>query len=262
MDSEGEPVQEMSAICIKTETLQIISAFHRYARCPQPDGDIYSRLYIHGLNVDYLNRHGLPSSCELVTEFCRWIDKLPRWEKYYFFANNPTMERKLIPYLTIDDICLTQWTKRIHTKAHKMAKAAKDNSAFVLDCYCPADAHNMYKNTSSSRRPECSLTPSQLAKLSSGYHCSLYEVLECYFTYCHRALGNKNDELYYKCIFTFFSLNIFDNQVLLWGKWGENIYELVMLRYQSRINESVKCRFNSLGNKTSFIEGWCRRLRM
>lgn len=190
LDSEGEPVQELSAVCVNTQTLQIISAFHGHAMCPMPDKDYFSRRFIHGLDVNYLLSHGSPSPRDLCTDLCRWLDQLPPWCEFHFFANNPTMEKKLFPYLIINDINLPRWVERVNSKAHIMAKAAKDNSTPVLDHNCPRAAHASYISSSSPfRRPQCSLTPSQLAKLSSGYHCSLYDVLECYFTYCHRALG-------------------------------------------------------------------------
>ena len=187
IDSEGEPVQELSAICVNTETFQIISVFHRYAQCPLPDEDYYSRRFIHGLNIDFLMCHGFPSVRELTSALCRWIDNLPRFHNYFFFANDPTKERHLFPFLHIEDVKLPQWRVRIHTKPHIMAKAAKDNAASVLDCSCSATAvHSAYDP---SHRPECSLSPSTLAKLSSGHHCSLYDVMECYFTFCCKALG-------------------------------------------------------------------------
>ena len=178
IDAEGDPVQELSAICSKTNW-DIYSVFHKYAACPT-NVDWYSRYYVHGLRKSLLQRYGLPTERDLCREFCHWIDSLPSHYNYIFLANDPRKECHFLPMITIQDVNLPMWKERVTLASHQDALAAKQQCLSICGKKCCAAMHSSYSPT---RRPECFPTPTltQLAKLNHGYHCSLYDALECYF---------------------------------------------------------------------------------
>ena len=190
IDCEGEPIQELSALCAYGDTLEILSVFHQHAKYPtqdeEEDEDWFSRDHIHGLNLDFLQQHGVSSSRQLTTNFCRWIDGLPLFCNFIYFANDPMKERREFPYLKIFDIGLPPWAYRDHLQCHRMAISAKNKCATVLHHFCPPIAH------SSFQQPQCSPLPTfsdtKHAKLKFGYHCSLYDVLELYLYYSYLGL--------------------------------------------------------------------------
>ena len=70
IDCEGEPIQELSALCASADTLEILSVFHQHAKYPtqeEEDEDWFSRDHIHGLNLDFLQRYGVSSTRQLTT---------------------------------------------------------------------------------------------------------------------------------------------------------------------------------------------------
>ena len=140
---EGDPIQELSALCVRTDTLQIVSVFHEYANCLTSD-DNYARHNIHGLDTEFLSVNGFPSLCELTSNFCQWIDLLPAHHDYVFYGNNPSKLMQSIPFLIICKFELPQWKDRIHLQSHKMAVDAKKVCATILDKKCPSEAHDEY----------------------------------------------------------------------------------------------------------------------
>ena len=190
LDTEGEPVQELAAICVKPgdnaddDSWTVYSTFHDYAAFSSTtDVDWFSRRNIHGLSFTFLKQYGHPSEKDLCAQFCRWIDSLPSECSYKFFANNPTKERHLLPWLSIADLPLPPWKDRVRLSSHQEAVTAKQQSLSICGHQCSESAH------SSFRRPQClslshpsssTALSTKLAKRSHGYHCALYDSLELY----------------------------------------------------------------------------------
>ena len=189
VDCEGIPLQELGAICVDWDTLQIYSVFLNYCMCPLPETQscAFSRRHIHGLNIDFLQQCH-PTSDELITDFYRWIDHLPSDFEYLFFANDPSMEKKLFPLLRFYDVCLPPWLDRVHLRSHKLAYDAKQYDAPLLDKQCVASTVHSAYNPFPHRRHTA--TPSQLAMLESGHHCALYDTFECYLYQVFKRLND------------------------------------------------------------------------
>ena len=178
IDAEGEPIQELSDICSRTNW-NIYSVFHMYADCAiYPDPDSYSRRHVHGLRRSLLIRYGVSTERDLCREFCRWIDSLPSHCDYIFLANDPKKEYNFLPMIKIYDVHLPIWKERVKLQSHQDAIDAKRQCRSICGKKCSAAMHSSYYP---SRRPECSLSPTQLAKVNHGFHCSLYDALECYY---------------------------------------------------------------------------------
>ena len=64
-------MQELSAIEMCYNTHEIIDVFHEYAKTD--DNDTFARSHIHGLNMDYLKRHGHSSEQSLIRVFKNWL---------------------------------------------------------------------------------------------------------------------------------------------------------------------------------------------
>ena len=182
IDLEGDPVQEMSAICVRSDW-SLYSVFHMYADLPSDmDTDYYSRQFIHGLSREKLKECGVPSERYLLRKFSLWLNSLPSHHQYIYFANDPAKEYSFLTMLpSIRDVCLPMWINRQKLASHQDAIIAKEQSLSICGKKCSAAMHSSY--SPSFRRPECSPspTPTQLAKLEYGFHCSLYDALECYY---------------------------------------------------------------------------------
>ena len=188
VDTEGVPVQELAAICVNWDSFQIYSVYLDYAMCalPETQSCAFTRRHIHGLNLSFLcDRHS--SSSDLISNFYHWVDLLPNDFDYLFFANDPTMEKKLFPHLQFFDVRLPPWVDRIHLRSHKLAQDAKKNSVSFLNKHCSASAvHSAYKPLHCSTH---TVSPSQRAMLKSGHHCALYDAFECYLYQVFKRLS-------------------------------------------------------------------------
>ena len=71
VDTEGNPVQELAAICIN-DTSDIIDTYLQYCRCSFSD-DLYARKHVHGLNPVFLERKGFHCTSDLLHDFMFWI---------------------------------------------------------------------------------------------------------------------------------------------------------------------------------------------
>lgn len=182
IDSEGEPVQEFSAIYVSADGTNVLDVFHRYVQYPYPnyDYDSFSRRYIHGLDCDFLFQHGLPTEGDLVTTFLEWLEHHPYTAIY---AHAPAKEKKLFAAATsasllIRDISLRPWKDRRFESSHRKALAMKINCVPVCGVTC--SAHNSVcwraKNVKTPSAADC-------AKMDFLHHCSLYDCIECLFFY-------------------------------------------------------------------------------
>ena len=148
------------------------------------DPDWYARRNIHGLSPFMLKRYGVSTEKDLCDAFVCWIESLPLQYVYQYFANDPRKERELLSCLpSINDVCLPRWSERVNLASHQEALDAKRLSLSICGKRCGVAMHSSY---SPFRRPVCaypspSSSSTQTAKQQYGYHCSLYDSLECYY---------------------------------------------------------------------------------
>lgn len=172
VDSEGTPMQELSALEMDFNTREIVDAFHAHAYSPEPDA--YARNHIHGLSFDFLRKHGYPKPYQMIDAFKTWL----RGKNYLLiYGNNPTKEVKDLK-LNISDIDLDKWAVRTHRPYHKISFLFKKFNIPISSKRCYDEAHSAYKNV--IVRPH---NMSDIAKRAHGHHCSLYDCYEMYLCY-------------------------------------------------------------------------------
>lgn len=173
IDSEGDPVQEFTAIYVDEKTATIVDVFHQYVRYPfYCDKDVFSRLHVHGLNRHYLSTYGLHGENELVNHFFKWLKTHPYSSIY---AHAPAREVNLLSPLSVTDVHLKPWAQRTKCLSHDIALRAKLCKYPICGITCSAHADFLawqpkHVNT---------LTLTDHAKLSFSHHCSLYDCIEC-----------------------------------------------------------------------------------
>ena len=188
IDSEGEPLQEFSAIYVHEQTHEIIDVFHRYVQYPSAtvcDGDKFARLHIHGLNVSYLSIHGLRNEDDLLCEFNAWLKSHPFTSMY---ANAPSKEKKLL-HMSITDVCLKPWKERCLLSSHQTAFSMKMNATPICNVICTA--HSSFRGWK-PKRVYC-MSPTDIAKSNFAHHCSLYDCVECHLFYIECNYSASND---------------------------------------------------------------------
>ena len=174
IDTEGLPVQELAALCLK-DGFEIIDGYVQYAQC-SPSIDSYSRKYIHGLNVHFLQKHGFPNEMELAANFKTWLKKYPNAA---LFANNPSHERKLLHLPNIQDIGLPNWCNRWKLPSYQLALSAKNRCEFIKDFSCNISIIHSCFHPSIVNHKNSEKT---LIKKKHGVHCAFYDCLElCLF---------------------------------------------------------------------------------
>lgn len=171
MDCEGTPVQEVSAIEMSYETKEILDVFHAYAKCDYYKDDIWCRNHLHGLNPDFLERHGVKSEAVLRQDLRHWLAK----KNYFYIYVNAAQKESNFLFHDMIDIELPSWIDRVKLVSHKVAFRFKQLNAAVLRTVCPEEAHSSYKSHCPQIR-----TQTQKLKAFHGYHCSLYDAYELY----------------------------------------------------------------------------------
>ena len=175
VDSEGEPIQEFSAIYVHPQTMEIVDVFHHYVIYPYSnDGDRWARRHVHGLTLSYLSDHGLFDEKELKRKFHHWLSSHP-YEAIYGHA--PRKEEVFL-HVPITDICLQPWKSRRSVLSHRLALSLKKNDIPICGVQC-SSAHSSYISWRPKNRH--SLTSADCAKFEFGHHCSLYDCAEMYF---------------------------------------------------------------------------------
>ena len=174
---EGAYVEELAAIQIDAESLQIVDVFHAFAKSTREDQ--WARKHCHGLNKKFLNENAeYENSQELVKGFMGWLKGKKVLE---FFANNPCMERHWLPRIRIDNLEMPSWAKRDFTAPHVMALQFKRQWAAVFNRRCCAEAHSSFWKVS-----HCSGNEAKESAMKRwGAHCALYDCLEEYFFYLY-----------------------------------------------------------------------------
>ena len=177
LDSEGSPIQELSAIQIDAMTREIVDVYHGYA-CSE-ESDTWARRHVHGLNQTFLTNNGHASESALIAHFRKWLRGK---DVLAFYGQAPQQERERIQ-TTIHDMNLPPWAKRITRDYHSVANAFKVGEVPILHTHCPvALAHRDF-----SGYPLKRMTDTEVAKHEHGVHCSLYDTFELYLAYVMNA---------------------------------------------------------------------------
>ena len=174
VDTEGTPIQELSALEMRLHDRQIVDVFHAHAYTTEKDE--WARKRIHGLSLTFLKEHGYSSEAELVSVFKNWLRP-----KHYLnvFANAPLKERKVLS-LNICDIALPCWVERHNQPYHQIAQCLKNINVSFLEKSCCREAHSAFVGFDKTHTDK-SLT--MKAKERHGYHCSLYDCIEMYLCF-------------------------------------------------------------------------------
>ena len=169
---EGTTIQELSAIQMIAQTLQIVDVYHAYA--VSTVNDFWARNHIHGLNSSFLSENGFPTEEALIQNFRTWLRGK---NVLIMFANDPMKENTSLK-LNIQDMELPPWTQRISLPSHTVSSSFKTNFIPILDKRCCKAAHNNFVNF-----PILKGNDTEFAKSRHGFHCSLYDAYELYLTY-------------------------------------------------------------------------------
>ena len=139
------------------------------------EADQFSRLYVHGLNTSYLEKHGYTSESGLITAFKKWLMNKPYIE---LVANAAYKEAKAL-CLRIRDTGLSRWSDRQFETPHIIALKFKQLMLPIKDNYCCSlNSHSFFQKAVISKNFETSR-----AKQRHGFHCALYDVYELYLGY-------------------------------------------------------------------------------
>ena len=181
VDSEGDPVQEFSALYVNEVEHIIEDVLHCLVCYPSDfsvDHDYFARYHIHGLDRTILSQRGLCDADEVRELFYRWLKSHP-YDAIYGHA--PAKEKDFLGLSTIHDCQLKPWKERIHCKSHAIAVNMKRFCVPICNINC-SDVHRQFKGWKSSRKGanEYLLTATDVAKQDFGHHCSLYDCVEIF----------------------------------------------------------------------------------
>lgn len=170
VDSEGEPVQELAAICVDIMNHRIKDVYLKWAKIPAAfiDVDWFSRRHIHGLNRVFLRQHGFENEEALVADFQTWRQQFTINE---IFAHAPAKEEILLS-CSITDVKLPPWADRYKSHHHRLALSMKTLNLPVKDTICKRfETHDEYEGWKEIR------TKGDLARQEYSHHCALYDCL-------------------------------------------------------------------------------------
>lgn len=174
VDSEGDPLQEFSALYVNECTFEIVDVFHHYVKYPFiEDYDAWSRRHVHGLDINFLEQYGYDCEHDLLSAFNDWLKHHPHDS---MFANAPKREEELLGF-PVSDVSLPPWKDRVSCLSHRLALSLKQNAISICDVTC--DAHGSFLKWRSNHPFQ--MTPTDFAKQEFGFHCSLYDCVEIYF---------------------------------------------------------------------------------
>ena len=175
LDTEGLPIQEVSAIEVDIETRKIVDVYHQFARVDWTE-DYYSRCYVHGLDTVFLANNGFRCEDHLLKDLKKWLQ---RKSFRYIYCNDARREGMLLEPYFVEDLPLPPWVTRIREPYHVIANMHKKLNIPIRDTSCVEGAHKSFQLL---QRRDPSGT--EKAKAEHGHHCALYDAYELYLYYC------------------------------------------------------------------------------
>lgn len=173
MDSEGWPIQELSALAMDRNTHEVVDVFHGHAYTEEEDS--FARRHIHGLNRDFLINKGFHHHSQLINSFKEWL----RNKNYLIiYGNAPSSEMAALE-IEVSDIYMDKWAERVKQPYHQVALRFKNLFIPICGKSCCKQAHSSFQYII-VRRPN---NESDIARRQHGFHCSLYDVYELYLFY-------------------------------------------------------------------------------
>lgn len=172
MDTEGTPIQELAALEMKSQTREIVSVFHGYAKTELTDS--FARNFVHGLNPLFLKQEGLDSESDLIAAFKDWLST-----KSYskLLSNGPDKECKALS-IKVENFPLLPWRERKNEMSHQLALRFKKLQVAILGRQCLSTSHSSFICA-----PSCKNDETYEAKNEHGHHCALYDSYELYLHY-------------------------------------------------------------------------------
>ena len=178
MDSEGEPLQELSAIQVDFDTFEILDVYHAHASCERGT-DFWSRKYLHGLNPTYIKENGFSCESVMISDFHNWLSK-----KNYFRIYGNDVRRECNKFsLNLTDLKLPVWIERVKQSYHSVSNRYKELNIPILHTSCSKRAHTCYVEPDQSWFK----TKTQNVQADHGHHCSLYDAYELYLLYVFKS---------------------------------------------------------------------------
>ena len=115
VDSEGEPIQEFSALYVNNDTCDIVDVFHYHVKYPfNCDFDWKARRCVHGLDLKFLSQHGISDIEELKLSFSKWLETHPY---HAIFAHEPRKEREFLNF-PIQNVCMLNRGQNVLRNCH------------------------------------------------------------------------------------------------------------------------------------------------
>ena len=177
IDCEGNPVQEFSAICMDSKSMEIVDVFHHFITYPfVNDHDWWARRHVHGLSLEFLSANGLKDENALKTKFFEWLSSHP----YTTIYGHAPHKEKVLLNLDVSDLSLLPWRLRRDNLSHRLALSLKKNARPILSVHC-AEAHSSFICWQPTHRRDFSET--DFAKMEFGHHCSFYDCAELYLDF-------------------------------------------------------------------------------
>ena len=172
-------MQELSAIAMRESDQTVVSVYHRFAYCP-PHKDEWSRRHVHGLDPSILIHIGFVNETYLISDFKRWLSG---FHIVKILGNDSEREAATLQ-LHIDNLYLPCWVDRVRQDYHMHCDQKKFRDEMIFDmAICFGERHHLYRPPSHCNTRN---KATYIAKLSSRWHCSLYDVYELYLYYCQQ----------------------------------------------------------------------------
>ena len=183
---EGASVEELAAIQMSAESLQIMDVYHGFCRSKLTDE--WGRRHLHGLKRNLYELYPVFDSRQsLLQDFKKW----KRGKNVLcMYANDPGKELRELNLWhdsrkepreknwAIRDIGLPVWEQRVGQASHEMARQWKKKWVPVMNKRCCSLVHSEFRYY-----PVYRGNKTETAKARWGPHCALYDCLELYFSY-------------------------------------------------------------------------------
>lgn len=179
IDLEGARQDWVEASVLICDKVNIIKSLHMHARPVDEALHQTSAKYCHGIKLSALKACTNLSSSQLQEAIHNFAREFPT---AIVLSADESINSDVREFMTgwgqpYKNIPLTKWVDRIHHTSHKLAVDAKRAQVVIVGSSCPyRRLHHPHIRGKGGKTPNAS----QLAKVSSGSHCSLYDCYELF----------------------------------------------------------------------------------